>query len=100
MNENTWLTVMQIAQVLLGLISGIGAVRIIDVIKNSLHIEGYWATLTTVTIAVVLAVLNLIVAEQLTPVPLTADSIVAIFGTIYAASQAEYIRLRKAQGAE
>ena len=95
---DNWIVVIQIAQIVLGLISGVGAVSLIDMIKNQLHLSGRLASLVTVAVVVVLAILNLIVTEQLTPVPLTAESIVGVFAMIYTASQAEYLRLRK-QGA-
>lgn len=93
---NNWDTIVQAAGLLLALISGVGAVPLINWLKEYSQLSGRWAYLPVAVVAVVFALANMVVTGQITPELITPETAVSLFLAVLVASQVEYRRLKDA----
>ena len=91
------LTLIQFASMFLALLSGIGAVPLVKMLKNSLKLNGRSAQLVVALVAVVFAVLNLVVTGAIAPETFAPERVVELFLAVLIASQAEYERIKRAE---
>lgn len=94
---NDFSSLIQIASMFLALLSGIGAVPLVGVLKNALNLNGRWAQLAVVAVAVVFAVLNLLISGAISPEAFAPERVVELFLAVLIASQAEYERIKRAE---
>ena len=88
-------SLIQIASLFLALLSGIGAVPLTNLLKDALKLNGRWAQLAVVIVAVVFAVLNMLVTGAISPEAFTPERITQLFLAVLLASQAEYERIKR-----
>lgn len=95
---NDWGTIVQAASMLLALISGVGAVPIINWLKDTTGLGGRWAYLPVAVVATVLALLNMVVAGEIDPSMIRPETAVQLVQAVLLASQVEYRRLKDEMG--
>lgn len=93
----TWDNVLQIAGLILGAITGVGAVHLLEMIKNWLNLSTRPMQALTLGLSFVLAVLNMIVANAIVPGAFEPEALLELTIAVFVATQAEYNRLKRAQ---
>lgn len=89
--------VTQLAQIILALVAGIGAVPLVNWLKTKLKASGTGALAVTAAVATIMAVAALIVEGQLTPGDVSWENAAAVFTLVFAASQARFRMLKDQQ---
>ncbi len=96
----TFIAAVQIAGIVLTLIGGVGSVWLIDWITTQVKLNVRMTQVVTAAVAILIAVSTALVTGLLTPESVTVINISALFATVFAASQAEYQRLKRAREKE